>query len=57
MCPTPLFAATAEATEEAIVNAMVSAKTMVGINGNTVHELPHDDVVNLLFDFGRIEED
>ena len=32
----PLFAATVEATEEAIVNAMVGAKTMTGIDGHTV---------------------
>ena len=34
-----LFEATVQATEEAIVNAMVAAKTMEGINGNTVHAL------------------
>ena len=38
----PLFLATAQATEEAIVNALIAAKTMVGINGNLVHALPHD---------------
>src|SRR6202453_319233 len=32
----PLFQATVEATEEAIVNAMVSAKTMIGVDGHTV---------------------
>ncbi len=36
----PLFEATVQATEEAIVNAMVAARTMVGINGNTVHAIP-----------------
>src|ERR1700756_2655464 len=35
----PLFEATVEATEEAIVNAMVGAKTTVGINGHTVDAL------------------
>jgi L-aminopeptidase/D-esterase-like protein len=40
----PLFTATVEATEEAIVNAMVGAKTMTGINGTRVEALPHDKV-------------
>ncbi|HLL51060.1 MAG TPA: P1 family peptidase [Thermomicrobiales bacterium] len=37
---TPLFEACAEATEEAILNAMCMASTMVGIDGFTVHALP-----------------
>jgi L-aminopeptidase/D-esterase-like protein len=49
----PLFLATAEATEEAIVNALVAAKTMVGISGNTVHALPHDRLIDLLKEQGR----
>lgn len=50
----PLFLATAQATEEAIVNALVAAKTMVGINGNTVYALPHDRLVDILRDHKRI---
>lgn len=50
----PLFLATAEATEEAIVNALVAAETMVGINGNTVYELPHDRLIDLLRKYNRI---
>ncbi len=38
----PLFEATIQATEEAILNALVAAKTTVGINGNTAHALPHE---------------
>jgi len=38
----PLFRATVEATEEAIVNALVAGATTTGINGNTVHGIPHD---------------
>ncbi|MDO8860796.1 P1 family peptidase [Haliea sp. E1-2-M8] len=49
----PLFLATAEATEEAIVNALVAAETMVGVNGNTVHELPHDRLVELMKKYNR----
>ena len=38
----PLFAAVVQATEESILNALVAAETMCGINGNTVYALPHD---------------
>jgi L-aminopeptidase/D-esterase-like protein len=38
----PIFAATVQATEEAIVNAMVAAETMTGVDGHTAIGLPHD---------------
>lgn len=44
----PLFQATVEATEEAIVNAMVGAKTMTGVNGKRIEALPHDRVRELM---------
>jgi D-aminopeptidase len=44
----PLFDATIQATEEAIVNAMVGARTMTGIDGNTVTALPHDALRRLM---------
>jgi L-aminopeptidase/D-esterase-like protein len=44
----PLFLATVQATEEAIVNAMIAAETMTGINGHTVHAMPHGRLVELL---------
>jgi len=44
----PLFDATIRATEEAIVNAMVGAKTMTGINGNSLNAVPHDALRNLM---------
>ena len=44
----PLFQATVEATEEAIVNAMVAAQTMTGIDGHTVEALPHDKLTELM---------
>ena len=50
----PLFEAAASATEEAIVNAMVAAETMVGINGNKVHAIPHDRLVNALKKYNRL---
>jgi D-aminopeptidase len=37
----PLFQAAAEATEEAIWNAMVAAETMTGFNGRRVQAIPH----------------
>lgn len=50
---TPLFTATVEATEEAIVNAMVGAKTMTGIDGHTVVALPHDELQRVLKKYHR----
>jgi len=38
----PLFRETVNATEEAIVNSLVAAKTMIGVNGNTAYAIPHD---------------
>lgn len=49
-----LFTATVQATEEAIVNALVAGKTMTGINGNTVPGLPQQSVIRLLKKYGRI---
>jgi len=39
---TPLFVAVADATEEAILNALCMAATMTGINGRVAHALPLD---------------
>jgi L-aminopeptidase/D-esterase-like protein len=50
----PLFRATASATEEAIVNAMIAARTMKGINGNTAHALPHDRLREILKKYNRL---
>ncbi len=52
----PLFWATAQATEEAIVNAMVAADTMKGLNGNTVYALPHDRLKAVLKKYNRLRE-
>ncbi|MEW6322642.1 MAG: P1 family peptidase [Acidobacteriota bacterium] len=51
---TPFFEATIQATEEAIVNALVAAETMSGVNGNTAHALPIDQVRELLRKHGRL---
>ena len=53
---TPLFAATVQATEEAIVNAMVAAETMTGIHGNTVHAIPHARLRAALKKYNRLNE-
>ena len=52
----PLFHATAQATEEAILNALVAAETMTGFNGNTVYELPHERLQELLKKYNRLTE-
>jgi D-aminopeptidase len=44
----PLFQAAAEATEEAILNALTAAETMVGLHGRTAHALPHDLLTNVM---------
>jgi L-aminopeptidase/D-esterase-like protein len=51
-----LFRATAQATEEAIVNAMVAAETMKGYNGNTIYALPHDRLREILRKYNRLQE-
>jgi D-aminopeptidase len=49
-----LFWATIEATEEAILNSMVAAETMVGRDGITFHALPHDRLVEVMRRYGRL---
>jgi D-aminopeptidase len=50
----PLFAATVQATEEAIDNAMVAAADMTGINGHHVRALPHDELRAVLAKYNRL---
>jgi L-aminopeptidase/D-esterase-like protein len=49
----PLFDATVQATEEAIVNSMVAAETMTGADGHTVERLPHAKLREALKKYGR----
>ncbi len=49
----PLFSATVEAPEEAIVHAMVGARTMTGIDGHTADALPHDKLKEALRKYQR----
>lgn len=50
----PLFEATIEGVEEAIVNAMIAARTMTGRDGRTVPGLPHDRVREILRKYNRL---
>src|ERR1700677_2898789 len=49
-----LFEATVQATEEAVVNALVAAKTMTGFDGHTVAALPHDRLQEVLKKYNRL---
>ena len=49
-----LFEATVQATEEAVVNAMIGAKTMTGINGHAVEALPHDRLREVLKKYNHL---
>ncbi len=53
---TPLFQATTHAVEEAIINAMVAAETMEGINGNKSYAIPHELLQEVLRKYNRLEE-
>ncbi len=50
----PLFDATTHAVEEAIINAMIAAETMEGINGNKAYAIPHDLLKNVLRKYKRL---
>jgi D-aminopeptidase len=52
----PLFAATVQATEEAIINAMIAAETMTGIENHKVIALPHDRLRAVLKKYNRLNE-
>ena len=49
-----LFAATVQATEEAIVNAMVAATDMTGVDDHEVRALPHDQLRAVLAKYNRL---
>jgi L-aminopeptidase/D-esterase-like protein len=49
----PLFQAVVEATEESVLNALMKADTMVGINGNRVHALPYEHLKAVMTKYGR----
>jgi len=49
----PLFMAVNEATEEAIINSLFHAETMVGRDGHSIKELPVDSVLEIMKKYGR----
>ncbi|MBK8058900.1 MAG: P1 family peptidase [Gemmatimonadetes bacterium] len=51
----PLFTATVEATEEAIINAMLAAETMTGADYRRAWALPHDQVKAILAKYNRVQ--
>ena len=51
-----LFEATVEATEEAIINALIAAETMTGINDYEVVALPHARLKEILRKYNRLTE-
>ena len=52
----PLLRATIQATEEAVINALVAAETMTGRDGHTAHAIPHDRLRDILRRHGRLIE-
>jgi D-aminopeptidase len=52
----PLFEATVQATEESIINALVAAETMIGIDNHKVISIPHDRLKQVLKKYRRLLE-
>jgi len=52
----PVFAATVQATEEAVINAMIAAETMTGIENHKVIALPHDRLREVLKKYNRLTQ-
>ena len=50
-----LMDATVDATEEAIINALIAARTMTGANGTTIYGIPHDQVRDILRKYNRLK--
>lgn len=48
ICLDPLFEAAAEAVEEAILNSLTAAETMIGVSGHTAYALPFDDLQRVM---------
>lgn len=52
----PLYQGTVEATQEAIINALTSAQTVVGKDGNTAYGLPLDQVKRIMKKYHRVKD-
>ena len=53
----PLFRATVQSTEEAIINALVAGRDMQGNNGNIVKAIDHEQLKNILRSYNRLVSD
>ena len=51
----PLFEGVVQATEEAIVNSMVAARDMTGVNGRRIYAIPHERLREILDRYDRLE--
>ena len=51
----PIFAATVQATEEAIINALIAAETISGVDGNTVYAIPHERLKQVMKKYNRLQ--
>ncbi|HZT36974.1 MAG TPA: P1 family peptidase [Bryobacteraceae bacterium] len=51
----PVFEGVVQATEEAIINAMLAAESMTGVNGHRVTALPRERLRELLRKYGRLQ--
>jgi D-aminopeptidase len=52
----PLFVATVESTEEAIINAMIAARDMAGNEGHIAKAIDHQELRNVLREYNRLQE-
>ncbi|MBC7788779.1 MAG: P1 family peptidase, partial [Anaerolineae bacterium] len=52
----PIFRATVWATEEAIINALIAAGDMEGMNGNKVFGIPHERLRSVMKKYNRLVE-
>jgi len=53
----PLIDATIQSVEESIINALLAAETMTGINGNITHALPHDRLLAVMKKYNRLSSE
>ena len=52
----PLFKATVEGTEEAIVNALIAARDMAGHEGHVVNAIDHEELRSVMREYKRLQE-
>jgi D-aminopeptidase len=52
----PLFEATIQCVEEAVINSMVAAETMIGHNGNKEEAISHEQLIKILKKYNRFND-